>query len=122
MKNLIGKELSEKIKKISIELYNFAHSFALKKGIIIADTKFEFGLDDSENILLIDEIFTPDCSRFWMYNAKTKHITHDSFDKQFLRNYLIDIKWQNNQVEIPESIKKELIHRYQIVYNLLTHK
>ena len=120
MKNLIGLELSEKIKNISISLYNFTYSFAKKKGIIIADTKFEFGLDDEGDLILIDEIFTPDCSRFWMYNAETDNINYDSFDKQFLRDYLISIKWENKQINLPEKIKKELMNRYQLAYDLLT--
>lgn len=120
MKNLIGGELAEKIKNISINLYNFAYSFAIKKGIVIADTKFEFGLDDDDNLILIDEIFTPDCSRFWMYDTKKETINYDSFDKQFLRDYLIDIKWNNKQINLPEEIKSELMKRYQLAYDLLT--
>ncbi len=120
MKNLIGAELSEKIKKTSIDLYDFAYSFAIKKGIIIADTKFEFGLDDDGNIILVDEIFTPDCSRFWMYDVEKETINYDSFDKQFLRDYLINIKWNDEQINLPEKIKRELIKRYQLAYDLLT--
>lgn len=121
MKNLIGDQLSETIRNISIKLYNFAHAFAIKKGIIIADTKFEFGIDEDGHIILIDELFTPDCSRFWLYDSKTNTIDYNSFDKQFLRNYLIDIKWKNNQIKLPQEIKKELMNRYNHAYDLLTH-
>ena len=122
MKSLIGEQLSEKIREVSIKLYNFAHSYAQKKGIIIADTKFEFGLDENNNLTLIDELFTPDCSRFWLYDAKTKEINYESFDKQFLRNYLISINWQNKQIPLPSDIKDELIRRYKLAYDLLTNQ
>ena len=122
MKSLIGEQLSEKIREVSIKLYNFAHLYAQKKGIIIADTKFEFGLDENNNLTLIDELFTPDCSRFWLYDAKTKEINYESFDKQFLRNYLISINWQNKQIPLPSDIKDELIRRYKLAYDLLTNQ
>lgn len=122
MKSLIGEQLSEKIREVSIKLYNFAHSYAQKKGIIIADTKFEFGLDENNNLTLIDELFTPDCSRFWLYDAETKEINYESFDKQFLRNYLISINWQNKQIPLPSDIKDELIRRYKLAYDLLTNQ
>ncbi|MED5274483.1 MAG: phosphoribosylaminoimidazolesuccinocarboxamide synthase [Pseudomonadota bacterium] len=121
MKNLIGEKLSEKIMDISIKLYTYAHSFAQKKGIIIADTKFEFGQDENGELILIDELFTPDCSRFWLYDIKTKEINFESFDKQFLRNYLININWQNQQISLPSDIKQELMLRYKSAYNLITN-
>ena len=120
MKDIIGESLSIKIKETSLKLYEFAYKYAENKGIIIADTKFEFGLDENGCLVLIDEIFTPDCSRFWLYNNKEKKINYDSFDKQFFRNYLIDMKWNNNQINIPENIKQKLIQRYQLAYNLIT--
>ena len=120
MKDIIGESLSIKIKEISLKLYEFAYKYAENKGIIIADTKFEFGLDENGYLVLIDEIFTPDCSRFWLYNNKEKKINYDSFDKQFFRNYLIDMKWNNSQINIPEDIKQKLIQRYQLAYNLIT--
>ena len=120
MKGIIGENLSVKIKEISLKLYQFAYKYAENKGIIIADTKFEFGLDENGDLVLIDEIFTPDCSRFWLYDNKEKKINYDSFDKQFFRNYLIDMKWNNNQINIPENIKQKLIQRYQLAYKLIT--
>jgi len=72
MKNIIGENLSVKIKETSLKLYEFAYKYAENKGIIIADTKFEFGLDENGDLVLIDEIFTPDCSRFWLYDNKEK--------------------------------------------------
>ena len=88
------------------------------KAVIIADTKFEFGLDKDQNLILIDEIFTPDCSRFWLY--KNNEIDHNSFDKQFFRDYLTSIKWNNNQIQLPKDIKHSLLEKYQIAYNLIT--
>ena len=120
MKNIIGENLSVKIKEASLKLYEFAYKYAENKGVIIADTKFEFGLDENGDLVLIDEIFTPDCSRFWLYDNKEKKINYDSFDKQFFRNYLINMKWNNNQINIPEDIKQKLIQRYQLAYNLIT--
>jgi len=120
MKDIIGENLSVKIKETSLKLYEFAYKYAENKGVIIADTKFEFGLDENGDLVLIDEIFTPDCSRFWLYDNKEKEINYDSFDKQFFRNYLINMKWNNNQINIPEDIKQKLIQRYQLAYKLIT--
>ena len=119
MKKIIGIELSEKIKEVSLKLYSFAYSYAKKRGVIIADTKFEFGLDSNNELILIDEIFTPDCSRFWLIN-KQGNIDYSAFDKQFFRDYLIDSNWDNNQIKIPINIKQQLTNKYQTALNLLT--
>ena len=118
MQGIIGVNLTEKIQRISIELFKFAYNFAKEKGVIIADTKFEFGLDKDNKLVLIDEIFTPDCSRFWLY--KNNKIDYKSFDKQFFRDYLTSIKWNNNQIQLPEDIKHSLLEKYQVAYNLIT--
>ena len=118
MQDIIGVELTGKVQRISIELFKFAYNFAKERGVIIADTKFEFGLDKDNNLTLIDEIFTPDCSRFWLY--KDNEINHNSFDKQFFRDYLTSIKWNNNQIQLPEDIKHSLLEKYQVAYNLIT--
>ena len=118
MQGIIGVDLTEKIQRISIELFKFAYSFAKERGVIIADTKFEFGLDKDNKLVLIDEIFTPDCSRFWLY--KNNKIDYKSFDKQFFRDYLTSIKWNNNQIQLPEDIKNSLLEKYQVAYNLIT--
>ena len=118
MKELIGNDEAIYINKKSIELYNFAHEYALSKGLCLIDTKFEFGYDDQNNIILIDEIFTPDCSRYCLeQDRNNKNV--DFFDKQFFRNYLREIGWQNTQINIPEKIKNTLIARYQQVYNMI---
>ena len=118
MQGIIGVDLTEKIQRISIELFKFAYNFAKERGVIIADTKFEFGLDKDNKLVLIDEIFTPDCSRFWLY--KNNKIDYKSFDKQFFRDYLTSIKWNNNQIQLPENIKNSLLEKYQVAYNLIT--
>ena len=118
MKELIGNDEAIYINKKSIELYNFAHEYALSKGLCLIDTKFEFGYDDQNNIILIDEIFTPDCSRYCLEQDINKKDV-DFFDKQFFRNYLKEIGWQNTQISIPEKIKNTLITRYQQVYNMI---
>ena len=118
MKELIGNDEAIYINKKSIELYNFAHEYALSKGLCLIDTKFEFGYDDQNNIILIDEIFTPDCSRYCLEQDINKKDV-DFFDKQFFRNYLKEIGWQNTQINIPEKIKNTLITRYQQVYNMI---
>ena len=120
MKNLVGNDLTSKIIDISFSLYKFAYEYAKERGIIIADTKFEFGIDKDDNLVLIDEIFTPDCSRFWLYEKKTQEIKYESFDKQFFRNYLINNNWDNNQINIPDDIKRVLISKYQLAYDLIT--
>ena len=118
MKELIGTDEAIYINKKSIELYNFAHEYALSKGLCLIDTKFEFGYDDQNNIILIDEIFTPDCSRYCLAQDTNKKDI-DFFDKQFFRNYLREIGWQSTQINIPEKIKNTLITRYQQVYNMI---
>ena len=118
MQDIIGVDLTEKIQRISVELFKFAYDFAKERGVIIADTKFEFGLDKDNKLVLIDEIFTPDCSRFWLY--KNNKIDYNSFDKQFFRDYLTSIKWNNNQIQLPEDIKHSLLEKYQVAYNLIT--
>ena len=120
MKELIGNDEAIYINKKSIELYNFAHEYALSKGLCLIDTKFEFGYDDQNNIILIDEIFTPDCSRYCLeQDINNKDV--DFFDKQFFRNYLREIGWQSTQINIPEKIKNTLITRYQQVYNMIVN-
>ena len=118
MKELIGNDEAIYINKKSIELYNFAHEYALSKGLCLIDTKFEFGYDDQNNIILIDEIFTPDCSRYCLEQDRNNKDV-DFFDKQFFRNYLREIGWQSTQINIPEKIKNTLITRYQQVYNMI---
>ena len=120
MCNLLGTEVSNYIKEKSVELYSFAHEFAESKGLWLLDTKFEFGYDKENNIILIDEIFTPDCSRYCMAN-NSNNVSADFFDKQFFRNYLIETNWNQSQIIIPEEIKDTIIKKYQKVYDMITN-
>ena len=91
--SLVGREVAEKVRDTSIALYEFAARHALERGIIIADTKFEFGLLDSGELIVIDEMFTPDSSRFWPADSYQPGGSPPSFDKQYVRDYLESIKW-----------------------------
>lgn len=88
MHAIVGPNVADKIKSLSIAIYNFASGFALSRGIIIADTKFEFGLDKSDNLVLMDEVLTPDSSRFWPIETYQSGRNPPSFDKQFVRDWL----------------------------------
>ena len=87
-----GTELAEKIKAVSLELYETCYNYAYNKGIIIADTKFEFGLDSRNELVLADEIFTPDSSRFWSVSEYKTGVSPKSYDKQFVRDWLTENK------------------------------
>jgi phosphoribosylaminoimidazole-succinocarboxamide synthase len=88
----IGMELAEKVKRISFDIYNSCYCYAYSKGIIIADTKFEFGLDEGNNLVLADEVLTPDSSRFWSLSEYKEGISPKSYDKQFVRDWLLNNK------------------------------
>ncbi len=124
MVNLIGKDRAQNIKDKSIEIYNFARDYALDRGIIIADTKFEFGLDNQGNLILMDEILTPDSSRFWDANLYKVGTSPQSFDKQFLRDWLESIDW--NKQAPPPTLPSDIIEmtkqKYQHVEHLLLNK
>nr|VFK12085.1 MAG: phosphoribosylaminoimidazole-succinocarboxamide synthase [Candidatus Kentron sp. LPFa]VFK28138.1 MAG: phosphoribosylaminoimidazole-succinocarboxamide synthase [Candidatus Kentron sp. LPFa] len=107
MEGLIGRELAERVRTVSLLLYQEAARFALERGIIIADTKFEFGLDGAGNLHLIDEVLTPDSSRFWPVSEYRTGISPPSFDKQFVRDYLEGLNW-NKQPPAP-SLPTEVI-------------
>ena len=92
--SLIGEELAKRVKEISINIYKRAFDYAISRGIIIADTKFEFGLDDEKNLYLIDEILTPDSSRFWPKDSYQVGVSPPSYDKQYLRDYLDTLSWE----------------------------
>lgn len=123
MKKIVGSDLAQKIKKISIELYQKALFHALSKGVIIADTKFEFGLSGKE-LILIDEIFTPDSSRFWPLASYSPGKPQASLDKQFVRDYLESTRWDKHSSppSLPQSIIEQTSKRYLEIYSLLTGK
>ena len=110
----IDKALAERLKKISLALYEKASAYALKKGIIIADTKFEFGFIDNQ-LILIDEILTPDSSRFWEKDKYRTGISPESLDKQFVRDYLIGIEWDktSSPPPLPEEIVEKTEEKYE---------
>lgn len=123
MVNEIGEELATKLKNKSIELYKKVSAFAETKGIILADTKFEFGIIDNE-LILIDEIFTPDSSRFWPKDQYEPGKNQPSFDKQFVRDWLETLDWDKTPPgpEVPADIVKKTSEKYQEAYKLLTGK
>ncbi|MBD3821951.1 MAG: phosphoribosylaminoimidazolesuccinocarboxamide synthase [Thiotrichales bacterium] len=112
---LMGEERAQKVKEYSLALYKMASEFAAERGIIIADTKFEFGEDENGVIHLIDEALTPDSSRFWP--AKTYQVgkNPDSFDKQYIRDYLESLDWNKTAPgpELPEEIVDMTLQKYQ---------
>ncbi|MEN6464915.1 MAG: phosphoribosylaminoimidazolesuccinocarboxamide synthase [Syntrophaceae bacterium] len=121
MEDLIGKELAAKIIDISIRVYSRAADDARKKGIIIADTKMEFGMGE-QGILLIDELLTPDSSRFWPADDFAEGRAQKSFDKQFLRDYLLSIKWDQKPPapHLPEEIIEQTGKKYREALKKLT--
>lgn len=123
MQKLVGANLARKIRKTSLELYQKASLHALSKGIIIADTKFEFGLLDAE-LYLVDEIFTPDSSRFWPQKLYSPGKPQPSLDKQFVRDYLESTDWdkKSSPPPLPPSIIEETSKRYLEIYCWLTGK
>ncbi len=123
MQKLVEPELANKVKKVSLELFQKASFHALSKGIIIADTKFEFGLL-KDDLILIDEIFTPDSSRFWPLASYSPGQSPPSLDKQFVRNYLESTDWDKESPppRLPQSIIEQTSKRYLEIYSLLTGK
>ena len=120
--NLIGEELASKVRDTAIEIYNFGVNHAKERGIIIADTKFEFGLDNDGNLFLIDEVLTPDSSRFWSIEEYKVGISPPSFDKQYLRDYLETLDWDKTAPgpELPEDVIANTTEKYRSAYRTIT--
>jgi phosphoribosylaminoimidazole-succinocarboxamide synthase len=120
-KEIVGAERAEFLRKTSIEVYQRAVSIAEKKGIIIADTKMEFGVADGE-VILIDELLTPDSSRFWSMKDYAEGRSQDSFDKQIVRDYLLTLDWDKTAPgpELPPDIVEKTARRYQEILGILT--
>ena len=122
--NLVGHDTAAVLKSLSKAIYKEASQYALTRGIIIADTKFEFGQDDRGNILLVDEVLTPDSSRFW--DASTYEPGHPqaSYDKQFVREYLETLDWDKTPPAppLPDEIAEATTRRYLEAFKLLTGK
>jgi phosphoribosylaminoimidazole-succinocarboxamide synthase len=120
LENLVGVALAAKLREVSLNIYLKASEYAEERGLIIADTKFEFGVYEEE-IILIDEILTPDSSRFWSKDEYKPGKTQPSFDKQFVRDYLEGIKWDKNPPapELPSEVIKETSNKYLEAYKKL---
>jgi phosphoribosylaminoimidazole-succinocarboxamide synthase len=121
MKNIVGSEMAEKLRDKSIQIYSRAKEIAERKGILIADTKFEFGISDGR-LMLIDELLTPDSSRFWSRKDYAPGRGQDSFDKQIVRDYLSTLEWDKNPPgpELPADIIVRTSDRYREIYDILT--
>ena len=120
--NLIGEELASKVRDTAIQIYNFGVNHAKERGIIIADTKFEFGLDNNGKLFLIDEVLTPDSSRFWSIEEYQVGISPPSFDKQYLRDYLETLDWDKTAPgpELPEDVIGNTTEKYRSAYRTIT--
>lgn len=121
MVEIVGKELSEELRQRSIDIYLRGAQYARSKGILIADTKFEWGLVEGQ-LILIDEVLTPDSSRFWPANQYQPGKGQPSFDKQFVRDYLTEAGWDKNSAppELPEEIVEKTRAKYIEAYEQLT--
>lgn len=119
----VGKDIADSLKNTSIAIYKKASEYALSRGIIIADTKFEFGIFNNE-IILIDEVLTPDSSRFWPSNEYSPGKAQPSFDKQFVRDYLESLDWEKRAPapELPPEIIEKTSQKYLEAYKRLTGK
>ncbi len=118
---MIGAELATKVRDISIQIYERAASYALDRGIIIADTKFEFGQDDNGRLYIIDEILTPDSSRFWPADQYATGGSPPSFDKQYVRDYLETLDWGKTAPgpELPDEVLKRTGDKYREALEIL---
>jgi phosphoribosylaminoimidazole-succinocarboxamide synthase len=124
MSEIVGPEITERLRDTTLALYSEAETYARSRGIIIADTKFEFGRDRDGRILLIDEALTPDSSRFWPAEAYEPGHSQPSFDKQFVRDYLETLQWDKRPPApaLPPEVAAATTERYLEAYRLLTGK
>src|ERR1035437_2147036 len=117
-REIVGEDVGTQLRYTSLRLYDTASEYARERGIIIADTKFEFGMDNNGNILLIDEVLTPDSSRFWATDSYQAGHAQPSFDKQFVREYLESLDWDKRPPAppLPDNIVKATTDRYVKAY------
>ncbi len=122
MKEIVGADVAEKVRDLAITLYKEAAEFAATKGILIADTKFEFGMDDDGKIYLIDEILTPDSSRFWPASSYEVGMSPPSFDKQYVRDWLSAQPWDKTAPapRLPLEVAEKTTEKYNEALRLLT--
>ena len=119
---MLGRELAEKVRDIAVKVYSVCADYAAGRGVIIADTKFEFGLDEDGELVLGDEVLTPDSSRFWNANEYAPGTSQPSYDKQYLRDWLTDNGHRgiSPAPELPEAVVKATRDKYLEVYRLLS--
>jgi phosphoribosylaminoimidazole-succinocarboxamide synthase len=119
---LVGESLANQVRDVSIRIYERAASFALERGIIIADTKFEFGLDNDGHMYLIDEVLTPDSSRFWPVSHYKVGTSPPSFDKQFVRDYLDTLDWDKTAPgpDLPDDVLQQTADKYREAITRIT--
>ena len=119
---LIGQDLTDQISKISLEIYKVAYEIALEKGVMIADTKFEFGTDSSGKLFIMDEVLTPDSSRFWSKDSYQVGTSPHSFDKQFIRDWLENQDWNKTPPppKLPDNIIQKTSQKYLDIFEKLT--
>jgi len=122
VEQLIGAPLAAEVRRVALQLYNVASEYARARGIIIADTKFEFGVDAEGKLLLIDEALTPDSSRFWPADTWRIGISPPSFDKQYVRDYLESLNWDKRPPapKLPREVIERTSQKYQEVLRRLT--
>jgi len=122
VEKLIGAELARKVREVSIQLYKEASDYAASKGIIIADTKFEFGLDERNELVLIDEVLTADSSRFWPRDSYRVGVSPPSYDKQFVRDYLETLDWNKEPPapKLPADVIARTSEKYREALQRLT--
>ena len=122
VQKMIGPELAEQVRDVSIRIYERAAEYAIGRGIIIADTKFEFGQDSEGRLYIIDEILTPDSSRFWPLSGYRTGISPPSFDKQFVRDYLDTLDWDQTEPgpRLPAEIIQQTSDKYREALRVLT--
>jgi len=120
--DLIGERLATRVRDVSIQIYERAATYAFERGIIIADTKFEFGLDDAGHLYIIDEILTPDSSRFWPVDEYAVGISPPSFDKQYLRDYLDTLDWDKTAPgpDLPAKVLQATGDKYREALERMT--
>src|SRR5207237_8794397 len=122
MAEIVGEDVMKTLRDVSLRLYTEASDYARTRGIIIADTKFEFGRAQNGEITLIDEVLTPDSSRFWPVDSYEVGKSQPSFDKQYVRDYLESINWNKQPpcTELPREIAEATTKRYREAYDLIT--
>ena len=119
---ILGEDHAEAVEKFAIDLYVRARDYAAERGILLADTKFEFGVDENGQVVLGDEILTPDSSRFWPAEGYAPGQDQPSYDKQFVRNYLLSINFdKQTPVTLPDDVIARTLEKYEEAFELLTH-